>query len=114
MSSLKSILLQHQSWSKKSNFSTNIVYWIFNETVEWNDYCNQQIDTYGFFSKILQNFHQKNFLEKFAEKVGRLNGAIIDAKHLASNFAIEAFTTASFSMSMTSDEPIAVFDKVRD
>ena len=65
--------------------------------------------------KFPRNFRRnfQNILEKFAEKVGGLNGATIDAKHLASNFAIEAFTTASFSMSMTSDEPIADFDKVR-
>jgi len=47
-------------------------------------------------------------------KVGCLNGEKIDVKQLASNFAVDAFTTASFSMNMTADEPIADFDKVRD
>ena len=50
--------------------------------------------------------------ENFTRKVGSLNGEAIDAKLLASNFAVDAFTTAAFSMSMTSDEPIANFDKV--
>ena len=36
----------------------------------------------------------------------------IDAKLVASNFAVDAFTTAAFSMSMTSDAPIKNFDKV--
>ena len=53
-----------------------------------------------------------NTLENFARKVGSLNGEAIDAKLLASNFAVDAFTTAAFSMSMTADEPIANFDKV--
>ena len=47
-------------------------------------------------------------------KVDCLNGETIDVKQLASNFAVDAFTTASFSMNMTADEPIADFDKVRD
>jgi len=51
-------------------------------------------------------------LENFTRKVGSLNGEVIEAKLLASNFAVDAFTTAAFSMSMTADEPIANFDKV--
>jgi len=41
-----------------------------------------------------------------------LNGEAIEAKLLASNFAVDAFTTAAFSMTITADEPIASFDKV--
>ena len=41
-----------------------------------------------------------------------MNGEAIDVKLVASNFAVDAFTTAAFSMSMTADEPIASFDKV--
>ena len=41
-----------------------------------------------------------------------MKGELIEAKLLASNFAVDAFTTAAFSMSMTADEPIANFDEV--
>lgn len=41
-----------------------------------------------------------------------MNGEAIEAKLLASNFAVDAFTTAAFSMTITADEPIASFDKV--
>ena len=41
-----------------------------------------------------------------------MNGEPIETKLLASNFAVDAFTTAAFSMTMTADEPIANFDKV--
>lgn len=53
-----------------------------------------------------------NSIENFTRKVGSLNGEAIEAKLLASNFAVDAFTTAAFSMTITADEPIASFDKV--
>jgi len=50
-------------------------------------------------------------IDNFVAKIEKLNGNEIDVKMVAGNFATDAFTTAAFSMSMTSDTPIADFDK---
>ena len=51
-------------------------------------------------------------LENFTLKIENLNGEPIDVSLVASNYTVDAFTTAAFSINMTSDSPISDFDKV--
>ena len=50
--------------------------------------------------------------ENFTLKIENLNGEPIDVSLVASNYSVDAFTTAAFSINMTTDTPISDFDKV--
>ena len=60
----------------------------------------------------MSNFSINKILENFIRKIENLNSEPIDVLLVASNYIVDAFTTAAFSVNMTSDTPIVDCDKV--
>ena len=55
---------------------------------------------------------QHIILENITRKIANLDEKSIDISLVASNYVIDAFTTAAFSINITDEKPIVDFDKI--